>query len=99
MHPAVVESLSHVRLSAALWATACQASLSFAISQSLLFQAKYATPPQKKQSLLIKKYDKEDCMSFVETSLSVLDYIHISFPVNVLYKHIISYHLLFTQLI
>ena len=38
-------------------------------------------------------------MSFVETSLSVLCDTHISSPVNVLYKHIISYHLLFTQLI
>ena len=32
----VVESLSHVRLFAILWTAACQASLSFTISQSLL---------------------------------------------------------------
>ena len=32
----VVQSLSHVRLFATLWTTACQAPLSFTISQSLL---------------------------------------------------------------
>ena len=34
--PVVVQSLSHVWLFATLWAAACQASLSFTISQSLL---------------------------------------------------------------
>ena len=32
----VVQSLSHVRLFATLWTAACQASLSFTISQTLL---------------------------------------------------------------
>ena len=34
--PVVVQSLSHVRLVATSWTAACQASLSFTISQSLL---------------------------------------------------------------
>ena len=36
MHVVVVQSLSCVRLFVTLWTAACQASLSFTISQSLL---------------------------------------------------------------